>query len=149
MNSPAFLTLLPCHHHRFCQGHINPTQPNQGSLCPDCLAKSKGRHEHLLAADTVDSVRYEQLAANDGLSAQANNKSETLLLLSARFLYRYPVRVYFVHATAHVQCSDFPEVQAAGVSVGQAMAQLLDRLKSTLTLYVKQGRKIPDARAST
>lgn len=56
-------TPMVCRYHRLCQGYLDPMQPHQAPLCPDCFVKID---------DGYEQVEQEELADHQAEQAGAN-----------------------------------------------------------------------------
>jgi len=62
-------------------------------------------------------------------------------------MYQYPLELHYEAPGVWLSCPDVPEMNAAGDTLGEALAEALNGLESALSLYVEQRRKIPAASA--
>lgn len=62
-------------------------------------------------------------------------------------MYQYPLELHPEPTGVWLSCPDIPEMNAAGDTLADAIAEALNGLESALSLYVEQRRKIPTASA--
>jgi len=62
-------------------------------------------------------------------------------------MYQYPLELHPEPTGVWLSCPDIPEMNAAGDTLPEAMAEALNGLESALSLYVEQRRPIPRASA--
>lgn len=62
-------------------------------------------------------------------------------------MYQYPLELHHEAPGVWLSCPDVPEMNAAGDTLPEAMAEALNGLESALSLYVEQRRPIPAASA--
>lgn len=60
-------------------------------------------------------------------------------------MYAYPLEVHREATGVWLSCPDVPEMNAAGDTLDEALAEALNGMESALSLYVEQRRKIPQA----
>ncbi|MDD1966962.1 type II toxin-antitoxin system HicB family antitoxin [Pseudomonas putida] len=60
-------------------------------------------------------------------------------------MYNFRVRAHEEAGTFWSECLDIPEAHSAGDSLEELLANVIDGITLALTIYVDQGRKIPQA----
>ncbi|WP_414925745.1 hypothetical protein [Pseudomonas zeae] len=125
---------------------MDPMQPHHGPLCPACFADCQAdnsRVHPIQSGESLERIEPAAIDAIDAMGGRAHRRSGT-----SKSHFRYPMQLHFEDSGVRLLCADIPEVNAFGANLKKVKAQGLESLKRALSLYVKQGRSIPRARAA-